>query len=380
MFVSEALGLSRHAGKKLEEKNILRRAFVPHPFFSDVIEALRFDKKFGEIEEGSVVAKTVNGVRVIRGFPKIRRALTLHPTIRKHFEKEVAVEEKMNGYNVRIARFGKNLYAMTRRGYICPYTTEKARELINPEFFRDNPSLVLCCEAVGEESPFVPKSIYGIDRLDFFVFDVREERTNRPLSVEEKIRLCEEYGLKHAPLLGTFNVRSAHEEIREIVERLGREGREGVVIKDPEMRLEPLKYTTSETNAGDLRYAFRYFNDYGKDFMFSRIVREGFQSFEFNESEEEFRERCLRLGMAILEPMVRSIREVAEGRTVVERTRLRFRDFEVMNLFLEHLRAMGVDFSVSDIRKEGGEIVIWIERIMRSTTDKIRNHLEGNPW
>jgi len=31
---------------------------------------------------------------------------------------------------------------------------------------------------------------------------------------------------------------------------------------------------------------------YAKDFMFSRIVREGFQAFELYRDEEEFKERC----------------------------------------------------------------------------------------
>ena len=380
MFVAEALNLTKHAAKRLEEKNILREAFTPHSFFSDVIEAYRFDKKFGEIEEGTVVAKTINGVRVVRGFPKIRRALTLYPTLIKHFGNFVAVEEKMNGYNVRIVRFGKNIYAITRRGYICPYTTEVARELINADFFKEYPDYMLCCEAVGEESPYVPKDIYGIDRLDFFVFDIRHRETNKPIRIREKQRICEEFGLKYAEIFGIFETKKAHEEIKEIILRLGEVKREGVVIKDPDMAKEPMKYTTSETNAEDLRYAFRFFNDYGKDFMFSRIVREGFQSCEFNESEEEFRERCLRLGRAILEPMVESIKDVAEKKKVVERIRLRFKQLEVLNLFLEHLRKGGVNFEIREIKKEGKEIVLIIDRIMKSTTDKIRHHLNGNPW
>gem|GEM_PF-6271649 len=33
MFVAEALNLSKYAAKKLEEKNILREALIPHSFF-----------------------------------------------------------------------------------------------------------------------------------------------------------------------------------------------------------------------------------------------------------------------------------------------------------------------------------------------------------
>ena len=379
-FVAEALRLAPPATKRLEDRNILRKAVIEHSFFSDVVDAYNLQKKFGEYEEGTLIAKTQNGVDVVRGYPKIRRALTLHPTITKHFRNEVVIEEKMNGYNVRIVHFGKNVYAVTRRGYICPYTTEKARELIDIEFFKDNPHLMLCSEAVGEESPFVPKDIYGVKTIDFFVFDVRDRKTNTPLPVEEKERLADEYGFKIAPILSIVRASEAHEVIADIIRKLGREGREGVVIKDVEMKLPPIKYTTSQSNCSDLRYAFRYFNEYSKDFMLSRIVREAFQSFEFEESEEEFRERCLRLGEAILKPMLESIIVVNEGRKVVERYRLRFKSLEVFELFKEHLRRMGVDAGFSEPVEEKGTYVVYMEKYMMGTTDKISHILKGNLW
>ena len=116
------------------------------------------------------------------------------------------------------------------------------------------------------------------------------------------------------------------------VEKLGGEGREGIVVKDPRMEIPPIKYTASQSNASDLNYAFRFFNDYAKDFMLSRIVREGFQSFEFNESEAELEERAKRLGMAILKPMVESISKVAGGDKVTEDHKLRFKSREVLEL------------------------------------------------
>ncbi len=378
MFVAEALNLSKPAARRLEEKNVLREAFIKHPFFSDVIEAVRFDKKFGGYEEGTVVAKTVRGVEVVVGFPKIKRALTLYPTIKRHFRREVVFEEKMNGYNVRVVMFGKNLYAITRRGFFCPYTTEKARELLNDSFFRDYPQMMLCCEAVGKLSPYVPKDVYGVD-FDFYVFDVREKRTGRPIPVREKERICEEYGLKMAPILAECKVEEAHIVGRRVIEELEGTGREGVVIKDPEMKLEPIKYTTSETNCGDLSYAFRFFNEYGKDFMFSRIVREGFQSFELDD-ERKFEERCYRLGRAILESIVKSIKDVSEGRKVVERVELTFSSLETFKLFRDHLRRSGVDFEIVELRKSGGKVYVKIDRIMKSTTDKIKSHLGGALW
>ncbi len=379
-FIAEALDLTPSSARRLKERKVLRKAWLDHPFFPDIEQAYCLSKKFGKYEEGTLAAQINNEPVIVRGFPKIRRALTLYPTIKKRFRGEVVVEEKMNGYNVRIVKFGDNLYAVTRRGLVCPYTTEKAREKINPEFFTDNPQLMLCSEGVGEESPFVPKKIYGNKELEFYVFDIRNRRTNTALPISRKEEMAEEYDLQLAPLLGRTESTKAHQVVRDIVVDLGKEGREGVVIKDPEMRRAPLKYTSSQSTASDLRYAFKYFNEYGKDYMFSRIIREAFQSFEFEESEEELEERCLRLGEAILKPIIESIREVNDGRRVAEDNYPTFRDPEVLELFKEHLQRMGVEARFEDVIPQNEHYILHLERQMKSTTDKIANLLKGNVW
>lgn len=378
-FIAEALNLTPSSARRLKERKVLRKAWLEHPFFSDIEQAYCLSKKFGKYEEGTLAAQINSEPVIVRGFPKIRRALTLHPTIKKRFSGEVVVEEKMNGYNVRIVRFGDNLYAVTRRGLVCPYSTEKAREKINPDFFADNPQLMLCSEGAGEESPFVPKKIYDHKELEFYVFDIRNRRTNLALPIKEKEELAEEYGLNLAPFLGRTESTKAHEEVKEIITSLGKEGREGVVVKDPEMKRAPLKYTSSQSTCADLKYAFRYFNEYGKDYMFSRIIREAFQSFEFEESEEELEERCLRLGEAILKPIIESIEDIDHGKRVVENNYPRFRDTEVLELFKEHLQRMGVEAKF-DTTSQNEHYVLHLERQMKSTTDKIANLLKGNVW
>jgi|Deesub1362A_J573_1020465.scaffolds.fasta_scaffold00441_33 putative ATP-dependent DNA ligase len=379
-FIAEALNLPPSSARRLEERNIVRPALINHPFFPDILEAYCLGKKFGEFEEGILVVRTENASIIVRGYPKIRRALTLYPTVKRRFKGDVVIEEKMNGYNVRIVNFGENIYAVTRRGFICPYTTEKARESFNPDFFKGFPEFMLCCEAVGEESPFVPKKIYGIKGIDFFVFDIRDMRTNIALPLNIKMSLSEEYGFKIAPVLSETEAEKAHEKIKSIILELGARGREGVVIKDPQMKVEPLKYTSSQSNCGDLNYAFRYFNEYAKDFMLSRIVREAFQSFEFEEDEEELRKRCLRLGEAILIPIIRSIEDVSKGNKVVEEHRLKFRNLEVLELFKEHLRRMGIDANYSEPEIEDGYHILKFERYMKSTADKISHLVKGNVW
>jgi len=389
-FIADALNLTKSAARRLEERNILRPAVIKHPFFSDIDKAYCLVKKFGEYEEGTLIAETKDDrSHIVRGYPKIKRALTLYPTIKNHFNSEIIIEEKMNGYNVRLAKFGSQLYAITRRGYICPYTTEKAREKIDIEFFNKNPAYILCCEAVGEESPFVSKDIYGIKGIEFFVFDIRVAKTNEPLSVEEKIKISKEMGFNIAPVLTKQDSSKAHKDIKRIILEIGEKGREGIVIKDPQMKITPLKYTSSQSNCSDLRFAFRYFNEYSKDFMLSRIIREAFQSFEFNESEDKLRERSLRLGEAILKPIIESVKEVNDGKRVVEKHRLRFKYKEVLELFKEHLKRMGVDATYYESyseqtdglsEKEGGKYILNFERQMKSTSDKTLSLIKGNVW
>ncbi len=382
-FVAEALSLSEPAARRLYRRSILKQAFLPHPFFSDIEEAYLLGKKFGKYEEGTFIALSGGKAYVVRGFPKIKRTLVLSECVKRHFQdSEVAVEEKINGYNVRIVKIGENIYAITRRGYVCPYTTERARELINVEFFKDYPDCVLCCEAAGLESPHVQKEVYG-ERLDFYLFDVRNAKTNEAFSVQEKLRIAEEYGFRVAEVFGIWEGEELVENSFRVIDRLDREGREGIVLKDVEMKKRAVKYTTSYCNCSDLYYGFRYFNDLGRDFTLTRAVREGFQSYEFEKlGVEEVlseRERYERLGKAIVEGVVDSIKEVVETGRLRERARLRFRSREVMELFIQHMKRLApVRFEYEGVR-DGYHFLI-MEKIITSTADRIRNLVSGGFW
>ncbi|MDI3502817.1 MAG: putative ATP-dependent ligase [Archaeoglobi archaeon] len=373
-ILSDILGIEEY-----RVRGFLRRRVISRIGEIKGAELYRFEKDGSGYEQGTVVVLG-DEPRIIRGYPKIRRALLLERTLERHFElvPELAVEEKMNGYNVRICMIENELVALTRGGFPCPYTTHKAKKLINEEFFRDHPDLVLCAEAVGPENPYVPKDIYGVKSLDFFVFDIMREDLRIP--VKDKIELCESYGIKMARLFGFFRRDQASEEIKRIVRELGREGREGVVIKDPEMLVEPLKYTSSESNCSDLSYGFRFYSDYAVHFFLSRVIREAFQSFEFGEDEEERRKRAERIGKSILEPMVETIERVSKGERIAERITLRVDSPDIIIEFQKHLRRMGIDASFGEIREENGEYLVEMFRYYNSTTDKTKAILEGRTW
>ena len=338
---------------------------------------LIFKKDIAGVERGTTVFLG-NELTVVRGFPKIMRAFYLVPLLRKHFASRVAVEEKMNGYNVRLALVEGRLLALTRGGFVCPYTTAKLSGDRNAEsFLKEHPELVICGEAVGEKNPYVVHRYEEAGDFGFFVFDLRNRESNSAMPVLERNRLLEEYGVKHVRLFGVYRKEEAAQKIFEVVRRLAGEGREGVVIKDPEMKLPPVKYTSSQTNASDLAYAFRFPYEYGREFFFSRIIREGFQAVEWKEGEKELEERALRLGKSILLPMVESIKRVKKGEVLTEDYELEFASEAELEEFLTYLRRQGVSVVVEESERSDGHLKVVLRRLRHSSTDRIRSVLSG---
>jgi len=353
-------------------------------FHSLGIPTLQFRKDVGHMESGTLVYLS-DQLEVIRGFPKIRRTLLLSPTVKLHFKDKVAVEEKMNGYNVRIACVGcsddesdssseLNIIALTRGGYICPFTTKKAQDLMDlAPFFRDHPELVICGEMVGTDNPYVSQYYPEIGKLGFRVFDIRHKLTNQPLTVQAKRDILEEYGLPPVNLFGIFSADEAAEELKKIIKQVGLERREGVVMKDPLMEIAPLKYTSSQAHDREVKYAFTYPFDFGRAFFFSRVIREGFQAYEMQESEEEIRQRAQRMGESIIFPMMEMIEKIAQGELATEDAVIEVNNKKEAEEFVRHLHDLGVTATLIDY--EDGQATI--RRIYNSTTDKTRNYLNG---
>ncbi len=370
-------------------------------FISMGIPTLLFKKETGNLESGTVIYLS-DEIEVIRGFPKIRRTLLLGPALKNHFQDLIAVEEKMNGYNVRIASINcsgicaegfKNpesnskgfdesdgdkkhnkIVALTRGGYICPFTTKKAQELMDlDDFFADNPELVICGEMVGTDNPYVSQYYPEIGKLAFRVFDIRHKLSNEPLSIDAKRELLKQYNLPAVRLFGVFLADDAHEKILELIKEIGLEHREGVVMKHPSMEIPPLKYTSSQAHDREIKYAFNFPFDFGRAFFFSRVIREGFQAYEMEDSPEELQKRAQRLGESIIYPMMEIIKQINAGEPAVEDTTINVNSKKEAEEFVRHLHDLGV--SAMLIEYNDGNAVI--RRMYNSTTDKIKNYLNG---
>lgn len=368
--LAEKLGITTDRLEDLQQ-TVIKRSSWPEP------RLLRFDKAASGVEAGTAI---FDNSEIVYGYPKIRRAMMLAPSLERHFSNRVAVEEKMNGYNIRIASIDGDIVALTRGGFICPYSTEVARRLIPAEVFEEHPEIVLCGEMVGPENPYVPKDIYPTDTIEFYLFDLSTKNSKGTMGVYKTHEFADDYNIHSTPLFGEFKAANAYEPIKRIVRQLGRKGHEGVVIKDPDNKTVPLKYTSSESNCSDLETAFRYYNDYALDFFVSRAVREGFQTVEWNESDVERKARALRLGESILLPLADTVNRKLNGEQIVQQVQIRVKSLQTARDFEYHLRRSGMRAVFDPPEPDDDGYLIRISKLTMSTNDKTQALINGESW
>jgi len=364
MPLHDTLGLSREAFEELSD-HLYDNRYNSHEY-----RHLPSYRK--SVEKGTVLI----GETVIRGFPKIPRCLVLDEGIPQQFTTKIAVEEKLNGYNVRVARVDGDVLAFTRSGIVCPFTTHTVRSLLNVDrFFDRHPDQMLCGEMIGPENPYTTADCYDVDSIAFRAFDIRDRERGTPLPVMDRREACEAFGIPQAELFGVFEPAEAVDATPAIVRDLDSEGREGIIMQTLDGQ-QLLKYTTSAANQGDLAFAFTFPFDYGRDFSFRRLIREGFQSVEFDESAAERRDRAHSLGESLLMPMADSIETIESGERIGEQHTVRAEP-RVIDALLEHFREQGLTIDIdADRPVEGDRLLTFRKRIQR-TNDKVDAYLDG---
>lgn len=332
------------------------------------------DSRHG-VERGTVILPEP-GV-IVRGYPSVPRILVLETGIPSFFDDEttVAVEEKLNGFNVRIVDAGEIL-AFTRSGYLCPYTTARARELLDPaEFFADHPEAMLCAELVGPETPYTSHEYSDVDSHAVRVFGIRDRETGEPLPVRERRERCRAYGFEQPQFFGQGRPADGIETVRDAIADLDVADREGVVMKSADGE-SMVKYTTESQHHLELAHAFSLPFEYGRDFLFSRIVRDAFQAAEHDEDRERLRNRAQDLGESILLPMVETIERVEAGETIGEHHTVRG-DAEHIDALIDHFEDLGLTLEIEDDRREAGERVVEFYKVSESTRDRTQYYLDG---
>lgn len=359
----------------LEFKTLADEYSKKHVHFVDDFtpQYFRFRRAVHNIEEGTVVF-VGNPVTVVRGYPKIRRLMLLR-AIDKHFKGRFVAEEKMNGYNVRTVLVDNKQLSITKGGIVCPYTTQHLEKNIPPAFFKENPHLMLCGEVVGLQNPYQMKNYPEAREFGYFVFDIRNRTTGEPLALDEKKAMLQKYALPAVHEFGVFTAKDAPRLLR-TVKALGDENREGIVLKDLQMK-QQAKYTSNASTNDDLKYAFGFVFDYGQSFFFRRLVREAFQAYELGLSQAELEKEAAELGKSVLLPMVETIKQIAENKEVTEDFDLTAPSEEAGRAFINHLHHLGVIATVQAVEKHEDGVLLKVKRHYPPTNDKIKAYLAG---
>ncbi len=319
------------------------------------------------------------GEDVVPGYPPIGRVLNLENGLRHHFEAPFHVEEKVDGYNVRIFRHQGELLALSRGGFICPFTTDRLPDLMAPAVFDAEPDLIVCAEVAGPGNPYLEGSPPGIeDDVVLFVFDLM--RFGRPgfVPAAERYALYERHRLPAVPAHGRFHP-DRPAALREVLRELDTRGVEGVVLKEDSARQKRAKYVTPASVIQDIAAMADGLMELPPEYFTNRLLRLALILEESPELDRDgLRER---LGAALLDPLLTAVRGYHDSHKVAHPFRCRFRGRENAERFIEHLgraprsaiHARGFELE----REEDGYWVLTFERIFPRTTGLLANFLSG---
>jgi putative ATP-dependent DNA ligase len=336
-------------------------------------EYLRFSDDFQDIPRGTVIFPDAE----VHGYPHIGRIFMLERGIREQFREPFWVEEKVDGFNVRIFKTGGRTVALSRGGYICPFTTDRLVDFIPEDFFRENPDLVLCCEVAGPENPYIEEHPpYVNEDVRFFVFDIMEKGSGDFLSQEEKLRLIEKYSLPSVEIFGRFD----HEEVKELKSlllRLDREGREGVVLKEDAGGGRRAKYITERANLSDIKITAGNMLQLPAEYYTNRILR--IVLFMEEEGIERTSHLYEELGRAFIDGLFSAIEQFKrEGRVSREfRCRFRTKEMALAQLDLLHRTSRHIQVLEKSLKKEGEYWVLTFDKVFLNMTGLLGHLLGG---
>ena len=309
------------------------------------------------------------------GYPRTLRIYVLERGVRRYFkEQPFFVEEKIDGYNVRLVWAHDRLLALTRGGFVCPYTTEWAslwaEHMGLEEFFRDHPDLVLCGEAVGA-SPYNAQDLYDLPPgLHFYLFDIL-----RPdgafLPPDEKYLLAARYAIPTVPQFGQYSLARLG-DLKDLLLDLNARGREGVVMKSPTGE-RVVKFVTPFADLADIRDNLILLYDVDTGFYTNRLLRVALFVQEFGLDPNEY---ALRIGESVL----RGLAPLAEFQDAAEEYRILVRNISTWHRLRELLgaRVRVEEVYTRPVLVDGRPFIqVGFRRVFRKSTKRFRTFLKG---
>ncbi|MGB9715404.1 MAG: RNA ligase [Thermodesulfovibrionales bacterium] len=350
--------------EELQKKEILQK----EEYRGTLIVRLIHDYK--EFYRGTVIHEE----GVILGYPRIMRVLHLANGIKRYFKESFYIEEKVDGYNVRVAKVNGVPIALTRGGFICPFTTDRIVDLIDMDFFDKYPGYVIGGEIVGPGNPYNTEFIpYIKEDVVFMCFDLFDEK-RKILYPEDRYKILEEFNIKQVRRWGPFTPLD-EEKIKEIVLELEREEREGIVIK-PVASGKAIKYVTLSSCLRDLQATANLMTELPAGFYIQRILRAIFFCYEFNILLDD--KYLLESSKALFIAPHKAIKEVAEGGDIKESFQIRVRNKDTVTDLMKHLKRSGVKTRLLSVEKTDSYYSARFQRIYTEGTKEIRERLKGH--
>lgn len=336
----------------------------------------RFARAWQGVPEGTAVV----GESVILGYPQIGRLMHLENGVAKHFANDFWVEEKIDGYNTRVFLEGDEILALTRRGYLCPFTMDRVPDFLPLSFFLAHPDLVLCAEVAGPGNPYLEGSVPFVpEDISFFVFDVMEKGSGRLFSVEEKEALFHSFmpALPLVPCHGKMG-KDDIPALKALLRRLDGEGREGVVLKDAQHPQIRAKYVTERSCLSDIAHGAAAFLQLPPEYFTLRILRLVLFMAEEKMAEDEAMHRAL--GASLTSGIFSALKQIEERGRVTHMFCCRFRKEENALLFVETRKKLLGEASFRLHRltpeREGG-FCLEFEKEYPKMTEMLKSLLEG---
>ncbi|MFN3471853.1 MAG: RNA ligase [Aquificaceae bacterium] len=357
-------------------QEVLKEALKKNKLKSEVygdLEYLRFTDDFKDIPRGTVLLKDA----ILWGYPHIGRIFQLSTGIREQFDGPFWVEEKVDGYNVRVFMHKGEVYALTRGGYVCAFTTDRVKDFVNLEVFEKYPNILLCMEVAGPENPYVEESPpYIKEDISFFLFDIMQKNRREFLPYREKLKIIEEFNLPSVERYGLYTPEQV-EDLKKLLKRLNEEKREGVVLKEDSERDKRVKYITSYANLNDIRITSLNMLGLPADYYTNRLLRLVlFLEEEGIEGDEELQKE---LGKAFLNGLFEACNMARREGKVYRVFRCRFRSRERALVFLEQIKHASTHIQVNmlSLEKEGDFWVLEFEKVFLNMTGLLGYLLKG---
>lgn len=344
--------------RKLIQQARARDKLVEH---KEELHYFRFREDFRSIPRGTVLLRN----KVLWGFPHIPRIFTLKKGIGKNIHAPFFIEEKIDGFNVRIAKVGDSIYAFSRGGFLDPFATEKAREMKLKKFFAKYPKYMLCGEMLGNTPYTKPTKKFDVK---FLVFDI-DNGTGSYLPCEEKYKLLKQYGISSVHLYGKFNKPKNAERIAMSILK---SKKEGIVIKSKN-RAKVVKFVTPFADIDDIEYGSRLLFDLPEGFFLQRVLRSAIFLKDFRLDRSKY---GAKLGQAFYKGLIQALKQIEHKGSIIQEFTIRIKDPKIWKKILKHT-SKEVKLEKTYQWKKAGYTYIRFKKIYKKTSKKLRDFLRG---